>query len=70
MSKMDKDMRKIIRALEDQGFEVTVTKRQHIVVTRDGQMIATFSGTASDWRSIRNGLAPLKRAGFRWPPRR
>lgn len=67
---MDKDMRKIIRALEDQGFEVTVTKRQHIVVTRDGQMIATFSGTASDWRSIRNGLAPLKRAGFRWPPRR
>ena len=67
---MDKDMRKNIRALEDQGFEVAVTTRQHIVVTRDGQMIATFSGTASDWRSIRNGLAPLKRAGFRWPPRR
>lgn len=49
---MDKDLRKIVKALEDQGFEVTVTKRGHVVVTRDGQMIATFSGTASDWRSI------------------
>lgn len=67
---MDKDLRKIVRALEDQGFEVTVTKRQHVVVSRDGQVIATFSGTASDWRSIRNGLAPLRRAGFRWPPKR
>ena len=67
---MHKDLRKIIRALEDQGFEVTVTKRGHIMVSRDGQMIATFAGTASDWRSIRNSLAPLKRAGFRWPPKR
>jgi hypothetical protein len=67
---MDKDLRKIIKALEAQGFDVEITKRQHVIVTRDGVLIATFSGTASDWRSIRNGLAPLKRAGFRWPPRR
>lgn len=40
------------------------------MVTRDGELIATFAGTASDWRSIRNSLAPLKRAGFRWPPKR
>lgn len=66
---MDKDLRKIVKALEAQGFEVTVTKRQHVLVTRDGKMIATFSGTPSDWRSIRNGLAYLKRAGFRWPER-
>lgn len=67
---MHKDLRKIVKALEDQGFEVTVTKRGHVTVSRDGELIATFSGTASDWRSIRNGLAPLKRAGFRWPPKR
>lgn len=67
---MDKDLRKIVKALEAQGFDVAVTKRGHVVVTRDGRMIATFSGTASDWRSIRNGLAYLKRAGFRWPPER
>lgn len=67
---MDKDLRKIVRALEDQGFEVTVTKRGHVIVTRDGEVITTFSGTASDWRSIRNGLAHARRAGFRWPPKR
>lgn len=67
---MDKDLRKMVKALEAQGFEVTVTKRGHLMVSRDGRMIATFSGTASDWRSIRNGLAYLKRAGFRWPPAR
>ncbi|GAB3174297.1 hypothetical protein GCM10027059_46330 [Myceligenerans halotolerans] len=67
---MNKDLRKIVKALEAQGFEVDVTARGHIVVSRNGQLIATFSGTASDWRSIRNSLAPLKRAGFRWPPRR
>lgn len=67
---MDKDLREIVKALEAQGFEVTVTKRGHVVVEREGKVIAVFSGTASDWRSIRNGLAPLKRAGFRWPPKR
>jgi hypothetical protein len=68
--KVDKEMRKIIRALEDQGFEITITRRGHVVVTRDGKMIATLAGTASDRRSLRNGLAYLKRAGFRWPPGR
>lgn len=67
---MHKELRTIVKALEEQGFETTVTSKQHVIVTRDGRMIATFSGTASDWRSIRNGLAPLRRAGFRWPPRR
>lgn len=67
---MDKDLRPIVKALKAQGFDVEVTSRGHVMVTRDGELIATFSGTASDWRSIRNGLAPLKRAGFRWPPRR
>lgn len=67
---MDKDLRKIVKALEAQGFEVETTSKGHLVVSRDGALVATFSGTASDWRSIRNTLARLKRAGFRWPPRR
>ena len=67
---MDKDLRKIVKALRDQGFDVEITSKQHVIVSCEGRLIATFSGTASDWRSIRNGLAPLKRAGFRWPPRR
>lgn len=67
---MHKELRKYVKALEAQGFVVTITAKQHVVVSRNGKIIATFSGTASDWRSIRNSLAPLKRAGFRWPPKR
>ena len=67
---MDKDLRKVLKALEAEGFEVTVTKRGHYQVAREGRVITTFSGTPSDQRSFRNALAPLKRAGFRWPPRR
>jgi hypothetical protein len=67
---MDKDMKKIVGALQKQGFEVEVTKRQHIMVYRDGVLVVTFSGTASDWRSIRNGIAKARRAGFDWPPKR
>lgn len=64
---MDKDLRKIVDALEDQGFVVRTTKKGHLVVTLNGAMITTLSGTASDHRSLRNGLAHLRRAGFRWP---
>lgn len=66
---MHKDLRKIVKALEAQGFEVAVTSAGHLMVSRDGTVIAVLAGNASDWRSLRNGLAPLKRAGFRWPPR-
>ena len=65
---MDKDLRKIVKALRAQGFEVEITTKQHVIVSRDGRVIVVFSGTPSDWRSIRNSLARLKRAGFRWPP--
>lgn len=64
---MDKDLRKLVKALEAQGFTVIVTSKQHLMVLLDGQPIATIAGTGSDWRGIRNSLARLKRAGFRWP---
>jgi len=67
---MDKETRELAKALEAQGFDVKVTAKQHVMVSKNGRLIATFSGTASDWRSLRNALAPLKRAGFRWPPKR
>jgi len=64
---MDKDLRKIVKALRAQGFTVEITAKQHVIVSREDRVIAVFAGTASDWRSLRNSLAPLKRAGFRWP---
>lgn len=67
---MKKDLKKIAKALEDQGFEVIQTKRGHLVVLKDGRKVATFSGTASDWRSVLNSIADARRAGFQWPPKR
>jgi len=65
---MDKELKKVVKALEAQGFEVRVTRRQHLVVLRNGRIVATFAGTASDWRSMRNSIADARRAGFQWPP--
>lgn len=67
---MNKETKKMVKALEDQGFTTKVTARGHIMVFRDGRPVTTFAGTASDWRSMKNALAPLKRAGFIWPPKR
>lgn len=63
---MDKELRKVVKALEEQGFEVVPTKSGHYLVLKDGRRVTTMSGTPSDRRSFANALAPLRRAGFRW----
>lgn len=65
---MDKDLKKIVKALEAQGFEVERTKKGHLMVYRDGRFVVAFAGTPSDWRGLKNGIAAARRAGFRWPP--
>lgn len=67
---MHKELRKIQKELEAQGFTTQVTKKGHLRVFKNGEWVATFAGTPSDVRSLRNSLADVKRAGFRWPPRR
>ena len=64
---MDKELRRVIRELGKQGFDVRVTARQHVQVLKEGRVITVLAGTPSDHRSFRNALAPLKRAGFVWP---
>ncbi len=66
---MDKDIRKIVKAVEAQGFDVATTKTGHLVVSRDGQRVTTLSARRQDPRGLLNALAQMKRAGFRWPPR-
>lgn len=61
---MHKDTKKLIKKIEEQGFTTSVTTKGHVRVFRDRRQVTTFSGTASDHRSIRNSLADLKRAGF------
>lgn len=67
---MDKDLRKVLRAVEAQGFEVTRTSLGRYAVRKGGRVVTVFPGTTGDVRAVRNALAALKRAGFQWPPRR
>lgn len=68
---MDKDLKKVLAAVTKAGYVVVISRRGHPeVYTAEGQWVTTFSGTPGDRRAMRNGLAPLKRRGFRWPPRR
>ena len=67
---MDKDTRVLLAEAERQGFTVTISKRGHPQVYLNDKWVTTLSGTAGDWRSMKNALAAIKRAGFIWPPRR
>lgn len=68
---MDKDTKKVLAEAKRQGFEVDTTTKGHGRVRgTDGRVVAIFSGTASDRRSLMNGIAALRRAGFVWPPRK
>ena len=68
--KMNKDMRTLISALEDQGFVLKSTRRGHLMVYLDGRLVTTMAGNPGDVRSIRNAVAYLRKAGFMWPPPR
>lgn len=67
---MNKDLKKVLAALDEQGFTVKTTKRGHVLVLKDGRAVTTLAGTPSDRRSWLNGLSHLKRAGFIWPPKK
>jgi len=64
---MDKDTKRLIKEAERQGFTVQRTKRGHLQFRRDGRVVATAAGTASDHRSWKNTIADLRRAGLEWP---
>lgn len=68
---MHKDLKAMLRAVGRQGFEVSRTSKGHWRVRdQDGRTVTVLSGTSSDPRAYRNGLAQLKRAGLIWPPPR
>lgn len=67
---MGNDMRKVLKALEQQGFTVTRLKSGHYDVRLNGRRVTTLAGTSSDHRGFRNALSYLRKAGFIWPPRK
>lgn len=70
MRTLDKDLRKILKAAEKQGFEVRTTTNGHPMVYRDGTFVTQSAMTPGDWRGQRNLIAALRRFGFQWPPTR
>lgn len=64
----DKDVVKVLREAERQGFDVERTRNGHVQVRRAGRLVWTLPGTASCSRALNNGLADLRRGGFVWPP--
>lgn len=65
---MDKDLKKLLKALVKAGFEVRVTKKGHHAVYLEDRWVTTLAGSPSDHRSGKNAMAALKRAGFKKPP--
>lgn len=63
----NKEIKRLVKALHEQGFDVERTRKGHLRVFLDGVWVTTLPGTPSDWRSIRNALAAAKRAGFKPP---
>lgn len=56
---------KLIKTIKSEGFNVRVTSKNHIQVSKSGKIITVFPSTPGDRRSDRNSLAPLRRAGFK-----
>lgn len=63
---MNKENKKLTKELTRQGFQVRTTRRGHLLVERDGVVVAGLAGSPSDYRSIKNSIAALRRAGFRY----
>ena len=59
------EIKELLRKLERQEFTVEKTKKNHYKVFKDGRLVAALPCTPSDWRSLRNCTAALKRAGYR-----
>lgn len=65
---MDKDLKRLLKEVEAQGFTVKFSKRGYPMVYKaNGDFVAKLAQTPSDRRSWRNGIAALRRGGLVWP---
>lgn len=68
---MDKDTKKVLKEAQRQGFEIRFTSSGHPMAYLNGEFVAKGAGTGSDSRhGVRNLIGDLRRAGFKWPPKR
>lgn len=70
MASAKKELKEIIKAAEEQGWQVKTTKSGHqMFFAPDGINKVTAGGTPSDHRAQANLLAQLRRYGFKWKGR-
>lgn len=67
---MEKYLKKIVKALAEQGFDVTITSKQHPIVAKNCLFVTAFAGTVSDHRGYRNSISAARKHGFEYPPKR
>lgn len=62
---MNKNMKKLKKEAEEQGWTVEVTKKNHLKwISPDGDSVIT-SSTPSEYRGQKNFLSSLRRRGFK-----
>lgn len=66
MSSASKELKKLRKEAEKQGWKVMETSDGLQFFAPDGVNIVTMHLTASDHRAFRNNVGRLKRFGFQW----
>lgn len=60
------ELKPLVQAAEKQGWTLDYTKRGHLkLVPPTGGTPVYAAGTPSDWRSVKNTAAMLRRAGVK-----
>lgn len=55
---------RLIRELEDQGFQASLARSGHWHIRKNGEYVAVLAASPSEYRGRLNALSRLKRAGF------
>jgi hypothetical protein len=60
-------VRRILRALERQGWRLKFGRHVKAIPPDPTKAIVVSAATGSDHRGVTNWVADLRRSGFRWP---
>lgn len=62
---MDKEVKKLIKELKKQDFDVDEKGKHPKVYSPDGRWIVTLPSSSSDWRGLKNATSELKKHGYK-----
>ncbi len=62
---MNKEVRRLMKELREQGWRVEGRKSKSVAFSPDGRVVVPIHHTPSDQRSMANTVSQLKRGGYR-----